>query len=81
MQCQVYELLRIIIRLQMPGKRFLSSHMMIHSFHADTLLRNDVIGTLMQRFDAILTFVKFLPMNALTKGQNKRMSLLENREI
>ena len=37
-----YELLCIIITLQMPGKNFLSSHMMKHSFHIGTLPQNDI---------------------------------------
>ena len=69
-----YESLRIIIRLQMLGKRFLSSHMMKHSFHIGTLPRNDVRRTSMQRYDAILTSVKVCSHECFTKGQNKRMS-------
>ena len=42
----------------MPGKRFLSSHMMKHSFHIGTLPRNNVRRMLIQHYDIILTSVK-----------------------
>ena len=63
-----FELLHIIIRLRMPGKRFLSSHMMKHCFYMDTLPQNDVRRTLMQRFDAILVSVKVCSYECLNKG-------------
>ena len=53
-----YELLGIIIRLQMPFKRFLSSHIKKYSFHVGTLPLNDVRRMLMQLYDALLTYVK-----------------------
>ena len=64
----------------MPGKRFLSSHMIEHSFHIGTVPRNDV-GTSIQRYDAIMTSVKVCSHECLNEGQNKRMSLLEKLEI
>ena len=65
----------------MSGKRCLLSHMMKHNFHIGTLPQNDVRRTSMQRYDAILKSVKVCYKNALMKGQNYRISLIENREI
>ena len=54
----------------MLGERFLSSHILKHSFHIGTLSRNDVKRTSMQRYDAILTSVKVCFHECLNEGPN-----------
>ena len=53
-----YEIVCIIIRLKMPGKRYRSLNMMKQCFYTGTLHPNDVGRISMQCFDTFLTSIQ-----------------------